>query len=108
MAILNSNKKAHYDNLLIRRYTLQIDDLNEINENDQDLEWEFRDTLLKCLYSTDFVQNWSSQCVKIELNFLYFLLLYIIKKKDFKWQIQIRTNESKMKYMTEQEDLFKV
>jgi hypothetical protein len=58
-------------NLLIKRYTVQIemldqtenvseDDLDEDNEINNDillmnkLEWQFRDSILKCLYSQDF------------------------------------------------------
>ena len=58
-------------NLLIKRYTVQIemidqtenvseDDLDEDNETNNDillmnkLEWQFRDSILKCLYSQDF------------------------------------------------------
>jgi hypothetical protein len=55
-------------NLLIKRYTLEIDDLasnsssqeaNKFIENneemllDSDDEWNFRDSILKCLYSKD-------------------------------------------------------
>ena len=57
--------------MLIKRYTVQIemldqtenvseDDLDEDNEINNDillmnkLEWQFRDSILKCLYSQDF------------------------------------------------------
>ena len=52
-------------NLLIKRYTLEIEDLNEssalriLNDSNElvlseDEEWEFRDSILKCLWSKEF------------------------------------------------------
>lgn len=57
MALLNSSTKSK--NLLIKRYTLQIENLT-CDEKSYDFEWEFRDTLLKCLYSREFEHSWSS------------------------------------------------
>jgi hypothetical protein len=63
MAILNasSDSKKNNLNLLLKRYTLQIENLSdETDRLNDDMEWELRDTLLNCLYSKDFAQNWPS------------------------------------------------
>ena len=63
MAILSatSDSKKNNLNLLLKRYTLQIENMSDETDAQSDhMEWEFRDTLLKCLYSKDFAQNWPS------------------------------------------------
>jgi hypothetical protein len=87
-------------NLLIKRFTLQIenlkiptsnpDDTKSSDEEDNDTEetlddWNFRESILKCLYAKD---------VKYPAN--------------FKWQIQIRSSKSEIKTMNTHEDLFKL
>lgn len=117
LAVLKSVKSSDLrSNLLIKRYTLQIEtlnlvesaedsddpdlNLNEPGKNDNDLdedldqtellvtkrqECQFRDSLLKCLYS----QN----------------AQYIA---NFKWQIQLRTGTKEMQDISREEDLFKL
>lgn len=101
-------------NLLIKRYILQVESaqaiLNDSDDSDSDAnesievnsdddlndfeqeisitnkqEWEFRDSLLKCLYSQD--TQYPS---------------------NFKWQIQLRTTKKKMNEISRKEDLFKL
>ncbi len=72
MAVLKSSEGSETsripnENLLIKRYTLQIENLfeNAANESDEDYvesknepvsaldEWNFRDSILRCLYSKE-------------------------------------------------------
>jgi hypothetical protein len=54
----SSNQEAHNDSLL-KRYIVQLDNLNEFqkkpdpNRADDDIEWHFRDSILKCLYAEE-------------------------------------------------------
>ena len=60
MAVLKStNNEDSNINLLIKRYTLQVEYLflktndNSNEEEEVDEDWYFRDAILKCLYSKD-------------------------------------------------------
>jgi hypothetical protein len=60
LAVLKSTSSED-SNLLIKRYTLQVeylfqkikDNFNKEEHQDLDEDWYFRDAILKCLYSKD-------------------------------------------------------
>lgn len=92
LAVLKSSSSAtnsdDENNLLIKRFTLQVEHvlLNVLKKSDDlDEDWYFRDCILKCLYSKE---------AQYPAN--------------FKWQIQLRTGLGQMKQMSSAEDLFKL
>ena len=133
LAVLKSSGESETDssNLLIKRFTLQIENLKQLIDSDSDEsanepdieeideqepnkeslrtsqdEWQFRDSLLKCLYSQE--PNYPFG-IKMQFYFAQYLSLAAYYTfKDFKWQIQIRTSNQSMQNACHNEDLFKV
>lgn len=84
-------------NLLIKRYTLQIEKLSQQSHETEIDEWNFRDSILKCLYAKDIAYPKSKKILSLFLvhlkksillsnrilikNFLFFLSRFYLSKK---------------------------
>lgn len=65
---MSEDEPANDVNLLIKRYTLQIEMLGRHGHQDEMDEWNFRDSILKCLYAKDIVYPKSK---KISLKYFF-------------------------------------